>query len=112
VAVKNQGTQPSAGGSHGLILSLIDSKGARVKTLTGAHSGIIAAGATTAPVNLGSWTATNGSYTVKVVIADDANELPVKRENNTSTQALFVGRGANMPYDMYEAEDGAAGGGA
>ncbi|NUK02460.1 discoidin domain-containing protein [Streptomyces lunaelactis] len=112
VAVKNQGTQPSAGGSHGLTLSLIDSKGATVKTLTGAHSGIIAVGATTVPVNLGSWTAANGSYTVKVVIADDANELPVKRENNTSTQALFVGRGASMPYDMYEAEDGAAGGGA
>lgn len=112
VAVKNQGTQPSAGGSHGLTLSLIDSKGATIKTLTGAHSGIIAAGATTTPVNLGSWTAANGSYTVRVVIADDANELPVKRENNTSTQALFVGRGANMPYDMYEAEDGAAGGGA
>ncbi|MET7616723.1 discoidin domain-containing protein [Streptomyces sp. NPDC005408] len=112
VAVKNQGTQPSAGGSHGLTLSLIDSKGATVKTLTGAYSGTIAAGATTAPVNLGTWTAANGSYTVKVVIADDANELPVKRANNTSTQALFVGRGANMPYDMYEAEDGTAGGGA
>ncbi|WP_370454221.1 right-handed parallel beta-helix repeat-containing protein, partial [Streptomyces griseus] len=54
----------------------------------------------------------NGSYTVRTVIAADANELPVKRENNTSTQALFVGRGANMPYDMYEAEDGTAGGAA
>ncbi|SQA25090.1 APHP domain protein [Streptomyces griseus] len=49
---------------------------------------------------------------MRTVIAADANELPVKRENNTSTQALFVGRGANMPYDMYEAEDGTAGGAA
>ncbi|WP_373681327.1 right-handed parallel beta-helix repeat-containing protein, partial [Streptomyces sp. wa1002] len=52
------------------------------------------------------------SYTVRTVVAADANELPVKRENNTSSQALFVGRGANMPYDMYEAEDGTTGGGA
>lgn len=83
-----------------------------MKTLTGSHTGAIAAGATTAPVPLGTWTAANGSYTVRTVIAADANELPVKRENNTSSQALFVGRGANMPYDMYEAEDGTTGGGA
>ncbi|MFD3439865.1 discoidin domain-containing protein [Streptomyces sp. NPDC058685] len=112
VALKNQGTIASAGGSHGITLTLTDSKGATVKTLTGAHSGVIAAGATAAPVNLGTWAAANGSYTVKVVVADDGNELPVKRANNTSSQSLFIGRGANMPYDMYEAEDGAAGGGA
>ncbi|MFF3314699.1 discoidin domain-containing protein [Streptomyces sp. NPDC003035] len=111
VAVKNQGTQASAAGAHGVTLSLVDSTGATVKTLTGAHTGAIAAGAT-AEVNLGPWTAANGSYTVRTVLADDANELPVKRENNTSTQPLFVGRGASMPYDMYEAEDGTAGGGA
>ncbi|MER5896612.1 discoidin domain-containing protein [Streptomyces sp. NPDC001876] len=112
VALRNQGTVASASGSHGITLNLVDSKGATVKTLTGAHSGAIAAGSTTAPVSLGTWTAANGSYTVKVVVADDANELPVKRENNTRTESLFVGRGANMPYDMYEAEDGVAGGGA
>ncbi|PVC84918.1 CARDB domain-containing protein, partial [Streptomyces sp. CS014] len=112
VALKNQGTVASAGGAHGITLTLVDSKGATVKTLTGAHNGAIAAGATTAPVPLGTWTAANGSYTVRTVIAADANELPVKRENNTATQALFVGRGANMPYDMYEAEDGTTGGGA
>ncbi|MEV6476476.1 discoidin domain-containing protein [Streptomyces sp. NPDC051657] len=112
VALKNQGTVASAAGAHGITLTLVDSKGTTVKTLTGSHTGAIAAGATAAPVTLGSWTAANGSYTVRTVIAADANELPVKRENNTSTQALFVGRGANMPYDMYEAEDGTAGGGA
>ncbi|GAA2926370.1 discoidin domain-containing protein [Streptomyces enissocaesilis] len=111
VALKNQGSVASAGGSHGVTLTLVDSKGDTVKTLTGAHTGAIAAGAS-ADVGLGPWTAANGSYTVKVVVADDANELPVKRGNNTSTQPLFVGRGANMPYDMYEAEDGTAGGGA
>ena len=77
-----------------------------VRTLTGSISGAIAAGATSGPVNLGTWTAANGTYTVRVVLADDANELPVKQANNTSDRPLFVGRGANMPYDMYEAEDG------
>ncbi|MEV7052696.1 discoidin domain-containing protein [Streptomyces anulatus] len=112
VALRNQGTVASAAGAHGITLTLVDSKGATVKTLTGSHTGAIAAGATTAPVPLGTWTAANGSYTVRTVIAADANELPVKRENNTSSQTLFVGRGANMPYDMYEAEDGTTGGGA
>ncbi|MFE5963989.1 discoidin domain-containing protein [Streptomyces sp. NPDC056463] len=111
VAVKNQGTVASASGSHGVTLTLVDSRGVTVRTLTGAHSGAVAPGAT-AEVGLGPWTAANGSYTVKVVLADDAEELPVKRANNTSTRPLFVGRGANMPYDMYEAEDGNAGGGA
>ncbi|MFE9740562.1 CARDB domain-containing protein, partial [Streptomyces sp. NPDC006477] len=111
VAVKNQGNQASAAGSHDVTLTLVDSRGAAVKTLTGTHSGSIAAGAA-AEVNLGPWAAVNGSYTVRTVIADDAAELPVKRANNTSSQPLFVGRGANMPYTMYEAEDGTAGGGA
>ncbi|MET7610254.1 discoidin domain-containing protein [Streptomyces seoulensis] len=112
VAIKNQGSVASASGAHGVTLTIQDAKGATVKTLTGSYSGTIAAGQTTAPVSLGSWTAVNGKYTVKTVIADDANELPVKRTNNTTTQALFVGRGADMPYDMYEAEDGTVGGGA
>lgn len=112
VALKNQGTQDSADGSHAVTLALLDAKGDTVKTLTGAYSGVIAAGRTAPAVNLGTWKAANGSYSLKVTVADDANELPVKRENNISTQPLFVGRGANMPYDMYEAEDGTVGGGA
>ena len=47
-----------------------------------------------------------------MVLANDGNELPVKQANNTSERPFFVGRGANMPYDMYEAEDGQTGGGA
>ncbi|MDQ0772070.1 hypothetical protein QF026_000536 [Streptomyces aurantiacus] len=112
VAVRNQGTTASAGGGHGITVALVDSKGATVRTLTGSHDGTIAAGATTGAVTVGTWTAANGSYTVRTTVAADANELPVKRENNSATQPLFVGRGANMPYDMYEAEDGATGGGA
>ncbi|MEV8567393.1 discoidin domain-containing protein [Streptomyces sp. NPDC051322] len=112
VAIKNQGTVASAGGSHGITLALTDSKGATVKTFTGSYSGAIAAGDTTSPVELGSWTAVNGTYQVKTVIADDSNEVPVKRENNTSSRSLFIGRGADMPYDAYEAEDGVLAGGA
>ena len=60
----------------------------------------------------GTWTAANGRYTVRTVVANDANELPVKQANNTSEKPFFVGRGANMPFDFYEAEDGQTGGGA
>ncbi|WP_329253762.1 discoidin domain-containing protein [Actinoallomurus sp. NBC_01490] len=112
VTVRNQGTVASGSGSHGITLSLLDADDAVVKTFTGSVSGTIAAGATAAPVTLGSWTAANGRYTVKTVLADDPNELPVKRANNTSTTPFFVGRGANMPYDAYEAEDGVLAGGA
>jgi hypothetical protein len=112
VTVKNQGTIASGSGSHGITLQLLDANGSVVKTLTGSVSGTIAAGASAAPVNLGSWTAANGKYTVKVVLAADTNELPVKQANNTSTTSFFVGRGANMPYDSYEAEDGVLAGGA
>ncbi|WP_406099471.1 discoidin domain-containing protein [Streptomyces sp. NBC_01013] len=112
VAVRNQGTVASAGGGHAITLTLTDSTGATVKTLTGTYTGAIAAGATSTPVNLGSWTAANGTYSVRTVIADDVNELPVKRTNNTATSSLFVGRGAAMPYDTYEAEDAVTGGGA
>ncbi|MFE1269939.1 discoidin domain-containing protein [Streptomyces sp. NPDC058757] len=111
VAVKNQGTTATASGGHGVTLEVVDAQGGVVRTLTGSHSGALAAGAS-AEVSLGTWTAVNGSYTVRTVLADDANEPPVKRANNTRTQPLFVGRGANMPYTTYEAEDGTAGGGA
>ncbi|WP_432062911.1 discoidin domain-containing protein [Streptomyces sp. S1] len=109
--VKNQGNQATSAGGHAVTLNLLDKQGATVKTLTGSYSGSLAAGASTV-VTLGPWTAANGSYTVRTVLADDAGELPVKRANNTASQPLFVGRGANMPYTTYEAEDGTVGGGA
>ncbi|WP_405107124.1 discoidin domain-containing protein [Micromonospora sp. NBC_01405] len=112
VALRNAGTVASASGAHGITLTVLNDAGAVVRTLTGSYSGVINAGATVGPVNLGTWTAANGRYTVRVALAVDANELPVKQQNNTSERPLFVGRGANMPYDMYEAEDGVVGGGA
>ncbi|WP_019007518.1 discoidin domain-containing protein [Cohnella laeviribosi] len=113
VTIKNQGTSSSASGAHGITLTITDATTSSVvKTLTGSYNGVIASGATTSPVNLGTWTAANGKYNVNVQLAADANELPMKQGNNVSTLPLFVGRGANMPYDMYEAEDGRIGGGA
>ncbi|MCM0677571.1 discoidin domain-containing protein [Micromonospora phytophila] len=112
VTLRNAGSVASASGAHGITLTVLDGAGTAVRTLTGAYTGVINAGATVGPVNLGTWTAANGKYTVRVVLAADANELPVKQQNNTSDKPLFVGRGANMPYDMYEAEDGTVGGGA
>ena len=112
VAIKNQGTIASASGSHAVTLTIADSTGNVVKTLTGSYSGAIAVGSTTSPVGMGSWTAVNGNYTVKTVIAVDSNEVSIKQANNTTSQSFFVGRGANMPYDTYEAEDGVLAGGA
>ena len=112
VTIKNEGTQASAAGSHGVTLTVLSDSGATIRTLTGSYSGTLAPGASSPAINLGTWVAVNGRYTVRTVLADDGNELPVKRANNTSEKPFFVGRGANMPYDMYEAEDGQSGGGA
>ncbi|MET8352910.1 MULTISPECIES: discoidin domain-containing protein [unclassified Micromonospora] len=112
VSIRNAGNQASASGAHGVTLTVLNESGAVVRTLTGSYSGVINAGATVGPISLGTWTAANGKYTVRVVLAADGNELPVKQTNNTSDRPLFVGRGANLGYDMYEAEDGTTGGGA
>jgi hypothetical protein len=113
VAIKNQGIAASAGGAHAITLTLTDATtNVVVKTLTGSYNGSIASGATTSPISMGTWTAVNGKYILKTQIAVDTNELPVKQANNITTQSFFVGRGANMPFDMYEAEDGVVGGGA
>ncbi|RSM43322.1 glycosyl hydrolase, partial [Actinoplanes sp. ATCC 53533] len=112
VTIKNEGTQASAAGAHGVTVTVLSDSGATIRTLTGSYSGTLAAGASAPAISLGTWAAVNGRYTVRTVLADDGNELPVKRANNTSEKPFFVGRGANMPYDMYEAEDGQTGGGA
>ncbi len=111
VTLKNQGTVATAAGAHAVTLTVLNGS-TTVKTLTGSYTGTLAAGASSPAINLGTWTAVNGKYTVHTVVAVDANELAVKQANNTSDKSFFVGRGANMPYDMYEAEDGTVGGGA
>jgi hypothetical protein len=111
VTIRNQGSAASGGGAHGVTLTILSGP-AVVRTLTGSYTGTLAAGASSPALNLGTWTAVNGRYTVRTVIAADTDELPVKQANNTGEKPFFVGRGAHMPYDMYEAEDGTIGGGA
>jgi hypothetical protein len=109
--LKNQGTAASTSGSHGVTVTIL-SGSTTVKSFSGAYTGTLAPGSSSPAINLGTWTAVNGRYTVRTVVAVDGNELAVKQANNTSDKSFFVGRGANMPYDMYEAEDGQVGGGA
>ncbi|MFC7527454.1 discoidin domain-containing protein [Actinoplanes sp. GCM10030250] len=111
VVLRNQGSAATTGGAHGVTLTLLSGTTV-VRTLTGSWTGTLAAGASSPAINLGTWTAANGRYTVRTVVAVDGNELAVKQANNTSEKPFYVGRGANMPYDMYEAEDGQTGGGA
>lgn len=112
-AVGNNGNVATSPGAHALTVTIKDSTtGAVVKTLTGSPSGTIAAGATSATVNLGTWTAANGTYTVSSAVAADSTEVPGKQTNNVVTGGIYVGRGAHLPFDMYEAEDGRTGGGA
>ncbi len=111
VQLKNQGNVATSSGAHGVTVTVINSSNATVATLTGSYTGALAAGATQ-NVSVGSWTAVNGNYSVKTVVAVDSAEQTVKQANNTSTTSLFVGLGANMPYDNYEAEAGTVGGGA
>jgi hypothetical protein len=111
VALKNQGNISTSSGSHGVTVTVINSSGTTVATLTGSYTGAIAAGGTQ-NISVGSWTSTAGNFTVKTVAAVDSAEQTVKQGNNTSQTTLFVGLGANMPYDNYEAEAGTVGGGA
>src|SRR5690606_27040818 len=109
----NQGNVATSAGAHGLTVTVTNTAtGAVVRTLTGSVSGAIAAGASSASVSLGTWTAADGTYDVQVVAAPDPTAVAAKQANNAAPRPLFVGRGANLPFDTYEAEDGVTGGGA
>lgn len=101
--IKNQGNIASAGGAHGITLTLKNAAGATIQTYNGSYTGTLAAGAS-ANVTMGTWTVVNGSYTVTATVAADANEVAAKQANNASTASLYAGRGANMPFTILEAE--------
>ncbi|RXZ80455.1 glycosyl hydrolase [Paenibacillaceae bacterium] len=101
--LKNQGNIASAGESHPITLVIKNNAGATIHTLSASYTGALAPGQS-ANVALGNWTAANGSYAVTTSVAPDANEVPIKQDNNTSTAGLYVGRGANMPFTILEAE--------
>jgi hypothetical protein len=112
VTLTNQGNLATAAGPHGIDLTVLDAAGAEVATFAAAHEGVIEAGDAAAPVVLGPWTAGDGRYEVVVTVAADVNEHPVKQANNTVRVPLLAGRGAAMPYDIYQAQDATVGGGA
>ncbi|EAU65923.1 putative secreted glycosyl hydrolase [Stigmatella aurantiaca DW4/3-1] len=101
VTVANQGLDPTTGNSVALRL-VIDG----TTTLTGATPSFLAAGASAAVTFSGTWTAVNGNHTF-VATADPANAINEAVEsNNTLTTSQYVGRGANVPWIEYEAENG------
>ncbi|WP_197717286.1 discoidin domain-containing protein [Glycomyces terrestris] len=113
VTIGNQGSLASASGAHGVTATLVNSEtGAVVRTFTGSYSGVISAGGDSGPIGLGSWTAADGQYELQVAVAVDGNEHAVKQGNNTATRTLSVGRGADLPFTLDEAEHAATGGGA
>jgi len=117
VHIRNQGTVATSTGAHGIAVTIINSTGAVVHTTGGTQVGAIPPAGTAGPIGAGTWTATSGQYTVRVALAPEENETPPRQANNAGTYGLSVGsstttvRGATMPYEMYEAEDGTVGGG-
>ncbi|MHA7966334.1 CARDB domain-containing protein [Paenibacillus sp. CAU 1782] len=103
VNLKNQGNIASASGVHPITVVLKNGAGATIQTFNSSYNGTLAAGQSV-NVNVGTWTAVNGSYSVTTTIAADGNEVPIKQANNASTSSLYAGRGANMPFTILEAE--------
>ena len=98
VAVNNRGTTAAPANTVTRVV-------AGTTTLNGT-AGAIAAGATVSVAIPGTWTAVTGNTTITAT-ADATNLVTETNEtNNTLTRTLFVGRGANVPWDEYEAEAG------
>ncbi len=104
VTLANQGLD--AAGSAASVRLVIDG----TTTLTGVSSSALAAGATAVVTLSGTWTATNGNHTVLATV-DPANAISEAVEsNNTTATSFYVGRGANVPWIEYEAENGTTNG--
>ncbi|XVS66907.1 discoidin domain-containing protein [Actinosynnema sp. CA-299493] len=113
VVLRNEGSIATASGAHGVTLTLVNATtGATVRTFTGSHTGAIQPGQSATAITLGTWAAANGKYTLRTDVAVDANEIAARQANNLTTQSLFVGRGANVPWEHVEAEDAVTAGGA
>ncbi|MDB5047239.1 MAG: hypothetical protein JWO30_310 [Fibrobacteres bacterium] len=106
VIVQNQGTEAGSGSPA---VSLQINAGA---PLSGSSTGAIAAGGSSVIAISGTWTAVNGANTVTATV-DPQNLVPEAVEtNNSLRQSLYIGRGAQVPWIEYEAEDGKVTGGA
>ncbi|MCE7010444.1 discoidin domain-containing protein [Kibdelosporangium philippinense] len=111
--IRNQGTVPTAGIVQPIVVTVEEAyTGKRSGTFFGISVGRLAPGASS-QVSVGKWhPRSDGKYIVRSTVSVDSAEVPIKRANNVSARDVFVGCGSAMPYDTYEAEDAALGGGA
>lgn len=103
VTITNRGNQNTSDASHGVTVKVKDESGNIVKTFTKTANGKINVNDSVS-VTMGKWTAGEGKYTIDVAVDSDSGELDVKRNNNSVSSSLYVGRGANMPFITVEAE--------
>jgi hypothetical protein len=107
VVVKNQGLDASPASGVAVRVAINGSQ-----TLNGSLTNAIAAGGSATVSITGTWTAANGSCAILATV-DPQNVIAESFEgNNTMTRNLYVGRGAQVPWIEYEAEDGTCAGGA
>jgi hypothetical protein len=107
VVVTNQGLDPSP--ATGVTVRVVING---TQTLNGTFLSAIAAGSTATVSINGNWTAVNGACSI-VATVDPQNAIAESFEgNNTMTRSMFVGRGAQVPWIEYEAEDGTCNGSA
>ncbi|WP_233261257.1 CARDB domain-containing protein [Vitiosangium sp. GDMCC 1.1324] len=100
VTIANQGLD--AAGSAAAVRLVIDG----TTTLNGVSGSALASGATSVVTLSGTWTAANGNHTLLATV-DPANAISEAVEgNNTLSSSFYVGRGANVPWIEYEAENG------
>ena len=111
-SIRNQGNIASASGAHGITLTVLNEAGRSSARSTGRS----AAPSRPAPPQPRSTSARGRRPTAATrsgwCSPTTATSCRSSRPTTPATPPLFVGRGANMPYDMYEAEDGQLGGGA
>ncbi|NLG84059.1 MAG: carbohydrate-binding protein [Firmicutes bacterium] len=101
--VKNQGTIATPSGTAVTVRIVID--GNTTLTSTNYTSSIPAGGSATITPS-GTWTATNGNHSVTATV-DYNNIITETNENNNSyTKTMYIGRGAQVPWITYEAENG------
>ncbi len=107
VIIQNQGLDATSANAVSVNLSINSSQ-----TLTGTLTGQLAAGASATVAMTGTWTAVKGTV-VLVATVDPQNAISESFEgNNSLTQKFFIGRGAQVPWIEYQAEDGILAGGA
>ena len=73
-------------------------------TLYGSVTQVLTAGSSVNIPISGTWTAANGNNTIAATVNYNQTITENNYNDNSATQSLYVGRGANMPYYKIEAE--------